>query len=239
MSVWSLGAVCKVLDVAGNRLSDLPRLAELSSLARLTLSSNAFTEVPASVPSLAALRLLLVDDNLLRSVPGSLASLAKLERLSLAGNAITILPAALGQLRCLRSLSVERNLLSGLPAELGACEALEELDASCNRIEAVPPQLGSCARLQSLVLDQNPLPAAGLPAQLLACASLTTLSLHGCAGCSLEALEKLPGWAAFDARQRGKQSKRVAGGVLLGERGLDDGVDHRTTRIVVPNTGTR
>ena len=40
----------------------------------------------------------------------------------------------------------------------------------------------------------------------------------------------------MQGRIQGKHAKRVAGGVLLGGRGLDDGLDHSLTRVVVPHT---
>jgi hypothetical protein len=35
---------------------------------------------------------------------------------------------------------------------------------------------------------------------------------------------------------KAKHDKQIGGGVLLGRQGLDDGLDHTTTRIVVPHT---
>jgi hypothetical protein len=198
------------------------------------LAQNALTALPPALPSLAALRLLLLDGNALTALPADIGRLRKLERLSVAGNALTELPPSLGELRSLKALVVSRNRLASLPAALAGCAALEELDASGNALRAVPPELGALTSLAALRLDDNAL--SGVPEALLAgCSALTTLSLHG-NPVTLEALQATPGWAAFDARQRGKQSKRVAGGVMLGARGLDDGLDHATTRIVVPHT---
>ena len=129
---------------------------------------------------------------------------------------------------------VSRNALTSLPAALAGCAALEELDAAGNALASLPPELGRLPRLSLLQLDGNAL--RGVPAELLTgCGALVTLSLHG-NPIELEALHATPGWAEFDARQRAKQSKRVAGGVMLGARGLDDGLDHATTRIIVPHT---
>ena len=41
---------------------------------------------------------------------------------------------------------------------------------------------------------------------------------------------------AFRERVKAKHDKQIGGGVLLGRQGLDDGLDHTTTRIVVPHT---
>lgn len=68
------------------------------------------------------------------------------------------------------------------------------------------------------------------------CTSLATLSLHSCP-IRLDALEETPGYAAFAERVKGKHSKKIHGGAMVGSRGLDDGVDHDTRRtLVVPHT---
>ena len=95
------------------------------------------------------------------------------------------------------------------------------------------PSLGRLTRLRAALLDSNAI--AAIPAQLLlGCSALQTLSLHG-NPVTLEVLQSTDGWAQFNARQLDKQGKRVAGGVLLGADGLDDGIDHNTTRISVPH----
>jgi len=200
------------------------------------LTQNALTALPPALCGLSALKLLQLDGNRLTSLPAELGALSKLEKLSVAGNCLTSLPDALGRLTSLKTLCVARNALKELPAALAGCVALEELDAAGNALSALPPQLGALPRLALLQLDDNALTASGLPSQLLrGCGALSTLSLHG-NPVTLDALEAVDGWADFDARQRAKQSKRVAGGVLIGARGLDDGLDHSTTRIVVPHT---
>ena len=43
-------------------------------------------------------------------------------------------------------------------------------------------------------------------------------------------------FSTFRERVRAKHNKQIGGGVLLGNKGLDDGLDHTTTRIIVPHT---
>ena len=257
-SVFELREAVKTLDVTNNRLATLPpALAALTNLQRLVrplgafvaprrtactlmlaalqvLTQNALTALPPAICGLTGLKLLMLDGNALRSLPDELGALVRLEKLSVAGNALTALPDALGSLKSLKTLCVARNQLQALPAALSTCAALEELDAAGNALQALPPQLGALPRLALLQLDDNAL--RGVPSELLrGCVALTTLSLHG-NPVTLDALEATDGWAEFDTRQRAKQSKRVAGGVLIGARGLDDGLDHSTTKIVVPHT---
>jgi Leucine-rich repeat (LRR) protein len=259
-SIFELREAVKTLDVSNNRLASLPpSLAALTNLQRLVraallsavapgwpapvwltcsgpqvLTQNALTALPPALCALTGLKLLVLDGNALTSLPSQLGALSKLEKLSVAGNALSALPDALGALKSLKSLCVARNALRALPAALAGCTALEELDASGNALQELPGALGSLPRLALLQLDDNAL--RGVPSELLrGCGALTTLSLHG-NPVTIDALEAIDGWAEFDARQRAKQSKRVAGGVLIGARGLDDGLDHATTKIVVPHT---
>ncbi len=254
--MFELGASVKTLDAANNRLTSLPpavsalssvqRLVRLRSAlsffsaprraywARQVLSGNALAALPPSLCGLVSLKVLILDDNALTVLPDALGSLTKLEKLSLAGNKLTVLPSSLGQLSALRSLVVARNALQSLPDALRGCASLEELDASQNALNAVPAALGELTRLRSLLLVDNQLRT--LPSQLLlGCVALSTLLLHG-NPISLEALDATPGWKEAQERTRGKNAKRVAGGVLLGDKGLDDGLDHKLTRVIVPHT---
>ena len=234
-TLFELGASVKSLDATGNRLSSLPdELSALTAVQRIVLSQNALSTVPGSLCALTTLKLLVMDGNALTQLPAELGQLKKLEKLSVAGNKLTALPEALGQLQSLKSLTVSGNALTSLPDALGSCACLEEIDASRNALACLPVSLGRLARLRSLLLDGNRI--ATLPGEVLqGCTSLATLSLHD-NPIDIVAMEQVPGWLDMQSRIQGKNAKRVAGGVLLGDKGLDDGLDHSLTRVVVPHT---
>ena len=234
-AVYALGGGAKALDASNNRLALLPpAFASLCALQRLALSANALSAVPAAcfAPGLSAtLRVLLLDGNRLAEAPACLRGLARLERLSLRGNALSKLDGELlVSLSSLKVLDLAGNKLVVLPSELGGCTSLEELDLSGNALGALPAELGKLARLRSLNADGNRLTT--LPPELLTgCLSLSSLQLHDqTPPLRLEALRELPGWDEVEKRTLGRNAKRVQGGVLIGSRGLDDGLDHDLAR---------
>lgn len=244
----ALHAVVKTLDASNNRLSSLPEtVGALSNLRSLTLARNAIARLPRSLASCANLRTLVLDDNRLETLPADPAFFASLERLktlSLKRNALVSLPEGIGLLKALSSLDVSENALTTLPSTIGQCGALEHVDVSGNPdaskssaeasfVFELPAALGSCKNLASLRCDRSRVSAVP-SAILLGCDRLVTLSLHGCPIDFLK-LEDTPGWANHAARIKGKHSKTVAGGAMLGARGLDDGVDRREKNIA-PHT---
>jgi hypothetical protein len=234
-TLFELGASVKSLDATGNRLSSLPdELSALTAVQRVVLSQNALTALPVTLCALNTLKLLVLDGNALTQLPSELGQLSKLEKLSVAGNKLMKLPASLGSLASLKSLTVSGNALTSLPDTLGSCACLEEVDASRNALTGLPAALGKLTRLTYLQLDGNRI--STLPGEVLqGCTSLATLSLHD-NPINITAMEQVPGWLDMEARIQGKNAKRVAGGVLLGDKGLDDGLDHALTRVVVPHT---
>ena len=231
----ALGGSCKTLDASGNRLARLPpAFVQLCALQRLALSNNALASLPAELlaPSLAnTLRVLLLDGNALTALPlEALGRLTRLEKASFARCKLTgPLPHSVewANLVNLKTLDLSHNRITGeLPAGLAGCRSLEELDASHNALQSVAGSLGGLQRLRSLVLDGNCL--ATLPVELLqGVPSLTQLSLHDQQPPLLvDALRALPGWAEVEKRTAGRNAKKVAGGVIVGRGGLDDGVDH-------------
>ncbi|GAB4817708.1 hypothetical protein N2152v2_004754 [Parachlorella kessleri] len=220
----------RVLDATNNRITPerLPDyLAQFAALQRLLLTRNALTSLPPAVGSLQNLKVLMVDSNQLTALPNSLGQLPRLERLSAAGNCLTALPATLGKLGTLRQLDVSANKLMALPPELGSCTALEELTANDNYLQAVPASLSSLQQLKTLQLDKNRIQAIP-PGVLAECTSLQTLSLHG-NPITVQAVQETDGYAAFEQRRRSKFDKSIGAGVLLDSKGLDEGLDRRTT----------
>jgi internalin A len=141
----AVGAAARVLDAAGNQLTELPEaMASLTSLQRLRLSANRLSA--AGVPSALfdawrrTLTVLALDDNRLERLPDAIGLLQALKQLTVARNALQQLPTSVGGLRCLQLLDVSGNRLSAMPAELGQCSALSDVDARNNQIAAIPPE---------------------------------------------------------------------------------------------------
>jgi Leucine-rich repeat (LRR) protein len=233
-----LSKVVKTLDASNNKLTRVPEtIGNLTDLRRLTLTRNRITALPEDLGKCANLRTLVLDANRLHETFSTavdsclfFARLSKLKTLSLRENGLTVLPDSIGCLVALTTLDVSGNALRALPSTIGRCVALESLDASrqppasSSESFRVPEELGECPRLTSLVLDGCSVQT--VPSAILAkCERLVTLSLHGCP-VDVGRLEETEGWRAHAARVRGKHFKKIAGGAMIvGARGLDDGVD--------------
>lgn len=227
--VAELGERVKTLDVTNNRLAALPASLEANAaLVRLVAARNLLTSLPLELYSLSSLKVLNLDNNRLAALPPGISGLQRLDTLSVSGNVLRELPEELGQLGGLKTLHAAGNRLEALPGSLGACSALEELNAADNFLTDIPPAFAGLARLKLAVLDGNRIEGVP-PGVLQRCAALQTLSLHGnpITPATLEATE---GYADFEARRRTKFDKQLAHGVLLGAKGLDEGVDRPTTR---------
>ncbi|GFR46878.1 hypothetical protein Agub_g8519 [Astrephomene gubernaculifera] len=226
-----IASTLRVLDASNNRLQQLPSfVATLTALQRLVLAGNQLTIAPPpeACANLSSLKVLVLDDNLLSELPAEVGRLGRLERLSLRNNRLRSLPDSLGALGALQSLAVSANQLASLPEQLGECGRLEELDAQGNELESIPASLERLKRLKTLQLDNNRIHA--VPSQVLyGCTALQTLSLHGCP-IKPDDLQETPGFKEFDERRKSKYNKAIAGGALLGSRGLDEGVDRQVAQ---------
>ncbi|KNX78568.1 protein kinase [Pseudomonas sp. 250J] len=156
--IFDLADSLEVLDLTGNRLSDLP--ADLHRLTRLKVlfcSNNRFTHLPHAIGRCQVLetagfrgnRITRVDA---QALPPSLRSLV------LTDNALEQLPEALGDCAQLQKLMLAGNRLRGLPQSLARCERLELLRIASNRLQALPDWLLRMPRLAWLAYADNPLP---------------------------------------------------------------------------------
>ena len=218
---------CRNVDASNNKIASLPpSIGTLVNLQRLTLTSNALVTLPDTLARCVNLRTLVLDRNAISHVPDSvLAALTKLQTLSLAHNKLTTMPSVSSLVK-LEKLSVAGNALASLPHGVSKCASLEELDASDNPIRAIDPSLGALTRLRVLNVDGTLV--NGVPPEVfIGCASLVTMSLHGCP-VRADAIEETEGFAEYAARVRDKHGKKIQGGAMVGSRGLDDGVDRAT-----------
>lgn len=203
-------------------------------LQRLVATGNArlsFGGIPWSgLMYLPGLRMLDFSGCALEKLPenfGGGGSFPALETLSLQGNRLTELPGTIGGLKRLKVLDLGRNLLEALPPGLGVCATLEELDVACNRIRDLPPELGALKKLKALRADGNWVRA--VPTEVLrGCEELATLGLHG-NPISLQELQALEGFDAFEERRRKKYDKKVDMSVM-GSEGFDQGADSEAHR---------
>ena len=239
---FAIGSNARAADASANAIVSCPaRVAEWSSVAKLSLSENKLTLDSVDWEALAALTCLahlsLNDNRIAGALPRSVATaMPRLRTLRVDGNAISSLPesdpdASDGRTRryfpALERLSFARNEVVHLPRALGTCGALESIDARHNAIEDIPEALASgTARLREVRLDGNAkLSARGVPPAFLRDArALDRLTFHGCA-VEMETLRLNDGWRAYDARRRKRAGKVLESRVMLSDAAFDEGAD--------------
>lgn len=114
------------LDLAYNKLGGptAPSLFAMpTSIKKLKLHHNLFTEFPVSILNLVNLTELNLSSNQITAIDG-IGALLSLVELNLDDNFILIVPSEIGNLSKLRSISLERNRLLGYNTQSGALQCL-------------------------------------------------------------------------------------------------------------------
>jgi Leucine-rich repeat (LRR) protein len=124
------------------------------SLEILNLSGNRLTDLPAGLPRLRKLRILFCSDNPFTTLPEVLGDCPQLEMVGFKANRIRHLPAAALPPR-LRWLILTDNRLERLPAELGDCSRLQKLMLAGNQLQSLPRHLAGLSRLELLRIAAN------------------------------------------------------------------------------------
>ncbi len=155
--VFDLADSLEVLNLSGNRLTDLPPdMGRLKKLKIVFGSNNLFEHLPESLGACEALEVVGFKATRIRHVSAAALPPA-LRWLILTDNAIEQLPDALGERPALQKLMLAGNRLSHLPEGLTHAGRLELLRLSANRFEALPDWLTRLPRLAWLALSGNPL----------------------------------------------------------------------------------
>jgi len=158
--VFDLADSLEVLNLSGNRLTDLPQdLPRLHKLKVLFCSDNHFSRVPEVVGACPSLSMVGFKANQLTELPAA-ALPAQLRWLILTDNQLEQLPAALGERPQLQKLALAGNRLSSLPEAMQQCQQLGLLRISANRFERMPPWLLQMPQLAWLAMGGNPWGAA-------------------------------------------------------------------------------
>eukprot|EP00271_Cylindrocystis_brebissonii_P019018 TRINITY_DN5592_c0_g1_i1.p1 TRINITY_DN5592_c0_g1~~TRINITY_DN5592_c0_g1_i1.p1 ORF type:complete len:275 (+),score=43.33 TRINITY_DN5592_c0_g1_i1:137-961(+) len=223
-AVLALGPAVRTLDATHNQIVEVPpTIHAFTNIQRLILTENSLTSLPPSIGRLKSLKVLALDSNRLTGLPEEVGLLDRLERLSLSGNALQSLPVSIGRLQKLVQIDVRQNRIRELPSSIGGCQALEEIMANGNLIQGLPDSMCQLKNLKTLGLDQNRVSKLP-PSLLIDCRALQTLSLHG-NPITVEVVEQMDGYAAFEGRRRDKVDKQLAGNVMMDLNKLDDGLD--------------
>lgn len=166
-AIFTLADSLEVLNLSGNRLSELPEdLSRLHKLRILFCSDNAFTVLPASIGRCANLEMVGFKANRIQRLPAE-ALPSKLRWLILTDNQLEAVPAEIGRCPRLQKLMLAGNRLRALPESLADCHQLGLLRIAANRLPELPQWLVSMPRLTWLAFAGNPFSDA-IEAQALA-----------------------------------------------------------------------
>ena len=158
--VYGLADTLEVLNLSGNRLTDLPHdLTRFKKLKVVFGSDNAFTHLPEVLGDCPQLQMVGFKANRIAHVSAAALPPA-LRWLILTDNAVERLPPELGQRPALQKLMLAGNRLTHLPETLAAASQLELLRLSANRLETLAGWLTELPALAWLALSGNPAVAA-------------------------------------------------------------------------------
>ncbi|XP_054997764.1 p53-induced death domain-containing protein 1 isoform X2 [Sorex araneus] len=158
-------------------LATLPAsLGALAHLAHLDLSFNSLERLPACVPHMGGLRVLLLSHNCLSELPATLGALPALTFLAASHNRLRALPPELLASSTLQCLDLSDNLLSTVPPEISGLRHLAELNLASNRLRHLPASLVALRSLRLLTLHSNLL--VSVPTGLAHLPQLTRLDLR-------------------------------------------------------------
>jgi small GTP-binding protein len=166
----------KILDLRGNRLSELPpEIGQLTRLTHLDLSFNTLNGLPPEIRRLTELTDLDLSDNRLNEPPPEIWRMTGLTSLDLSGNQLSELPSDIGQLTRLTHLDLRDNRLSGLPPEISRLSGLTIFGLSGNRLMRLPPEL--CRLIDLTLLDLSFNRLSELPHEISSLSGLIHLDL--------------------------------------------------------------
>jgi len=153
--IFELADTLEVLDLSGNKLSELPQdFGRLHNLKILFCSYNLFTVLPDVLGQCAMLDIVGFKANKIISVPAHSIN-PNIRWLILTDNCITALPEVIGKCARLQKLMLAGNELGALPKELSNCLNLSLLRVSANQLKRLPLWLLSMPRLSWLAFSGN------------------------------------------------------------------------------------
>ncbi len=149
------------VNLIGNPKLDFVRafhlLAQLPKLEILAIMNNRFTELPAEIRGMKALRQLWLGKNPRLKLSDTLEKLQALEltHLGLGGNGHEAIPDAVTGLKALKLFYLAGNPIAHLP-DMSEMDQLEILNLSRFGGQSLPAGLETIRNLRTLVLDGNP-----------------------------------------------------------------------------------
>ncbi|KAF8408185.1 hypothetical protein HHK36_007327 [Tetracentron sinense] len=223
--VLDLDRSVRTLDLTHNKVVDIPMdISKLINMQRLILADNLIERLPMNLGKLQSLKVLTLDGNQITTLPDELGLLVRLERLSISGNLLTWLPETIGSLRnAVNDRMLE--MLCSLACDVTLQDSNEDyltmqlllLNVSNNKLKSLPESIGSCFSMEELQANGNSI--EDLPPSVCNLIHLKSLCLDN------NNVHQMEGFQEFEARRKKKFDKQIDSNVMIGSKGLDEGVD--------------
>ena len=161
--IFKLSDTLEILDLSGNRLSELPDdFGRLKKLRILFLSNNNFTEIPSILSECPELTMIGFKSNKISLFPENCLP-PDIRWLILTDNRIEKLPDSIGKYGKLQKVMLAGNRVKSLPDSMAECKSLELLRISANDLQFLPDWLFGLPRLSWLACAGNPCMPKPLP----------------------------------------------------------------------------
>jgi hypothetical protein len=199
----------------------LPQLAKLRRLKKLTINSGDLASAFANLATAAKLTTLVIR-GWNEAIPEELGRLENLEDLDIQSDQLATLPQALGTLAKLKSLEIGECRVAAFPG-LGNLTALTHLKLWLGKVTELTA-LGKLAQLETLELyDASKL--ASLPASLVRCTKLATVKIGNPDKlANIELLGKLPALRELEIGAKGRRLPKLIdalGGTAIEKLSID------------------
>ncbi|HEY5823788.1 MAG TPA: leucine-rich repeat-containing protein kinase family protein [Cyclobacteriaceae bacterium] len=154
-AIFELAETLEILDLSGNRFSELPdSFSQLKNLRILFLSDNKFTVLPEVLSQCTRLDIIGFKANQISYI-GENSLPASIRWLILTNNQLEYLPKSIGKCNALQKVMLAGNRLKELPEEMAECKKIELLRISANQLQLLPAWLFTLPRLAWLAFSGN------------------------------------------------------------------------------------
>ena len=155
LELFTLCDSLELLDLSGNRLSELPDLSRFKKLKIAFFSQNNFTKVPDAFKECHNLFMLGFKSNSIEVFGEDILPLS-MSWLILTDNRLIKLPDSIGKLTQMKKFPLAGNRLTSLPSSMKNLQNLELIRLSANSLTKIPMWLTELPKLAWLAFSGNP-----------------------------------------------------------------------------------
>jgi len=161
------------LSLKGNGYTSIPdRVLQTTKLTRLDMAGNSITTL-RGIGNLTNLEYIQFSNNRIDSIPDEIGNCTQLIEFRMTGNELVHVSPSIADCRLMKSMWLYQNSIPALPDEITTLAQLNTLRLENNELTAIPGSIGQLTNLEVFYLSSNPLPT--LPASII---SLSDVSVR-------------------------------------------------------------